>query len=46
MKEAGEVASKMIDRVQGMHSSEEYKKELVKVYVKRVGKKALERAKK
>ncbi len=44
--EAGEVASTETDPISDIHASAEYRKELVKVLVKRVGAEALARAKK
>lgn len=46
LKEAGEIASAEADPISDIHASEEYRRELVKVLVKRVGKEALARAKK
>jgi aerobic carbon-monoxide dehydrogenase medium subunit len=45
LQEAGEVASKEINPFEDMHSSSEFKKEMIKVFVKRVGEKALNRIK-
>jgi carbon-monoxide dehydrogenase medium subunit len=44
-KEAGRVASQEADPISDISASEEYRRELVKVLVARVGQKALERAK-
>jgi carbon-monoxide dehydrogenase medium subunit len=46
LKEAGEVASAEADPISDIHASAEYRQELLKVLVKRVGKEALSRAKK
>jgi carbon-monoxide dehydrogenase medium subunit len=46
LKEAGEVASTEAEPVSDIYASEEYRRELIKVLVKRVGKEALARAKK
>jgi carbon-monoxide dehydrogenase medium subunit len=46
LAEAGEVASAKADPPLDVHGSAEYRREMVKVFVKRAGKKALERAKK
>ncbi|MFC1871858.1 FAD binding domain-containing protein [Chloroflexota bacterium] len=43
--EAGEVASAQADPPADVHGSADYRREMVKVFVKRVAKKALERAK-
>ena len=45
LTEAGEVASTEADPTADVHGSAEYRREMVKVFVKRVAKKALERAK-
>ncbi len=45
LTEAGEVASKEASPPSDVHASEEYRKEMIKVFVKRVANKALERAK-
>jgi len=45
LKEAGEVASTEAEPISDIYASEEYRRELVKVLVKRVGKEALARAK-
>lgn len=44
--EAGEVASSESDPPSDVHASSDYRREMVKVFVKRAAKKALERAKK
>jgi carbon-monoxide dehydrogenase medium subunit len=46
LKEAGEIASTETEPVSDIHASAEYRQELVKVLVKRVGTEALSRAKK
>lgn len=46
LKEAGEVASAEAEPISDIYASEEYRRELIKVLVKRVGKEALARAKK
>jgi len=46
LKEAGEVASQEADPISDIHASAEYRRELLRVLVKRVGKEALFRAKK
>jgi carbon-monoxide dehydrogenase medium subunit len=46
LKEAGEIASAEADPISDIHASAEYRQELLKVLVKRVGKEALSRAKK
>jgi carbon-monoxide dehydrogenase medium subunit len=46
LKEAGEIASTEAEPISDIHASEEYRRELVKVLVKRVGNEALARAKK
>jgi CO/xanthine dehydrogenase FAD-binding subunit len=46
LTEAGEIASKEADPPSDVHGSAEYRRELVKVFVRRVGQIALERAKK
>jgi len=46
LKEAGEVASTEAEPISDIQASEEYRRELVKVLVKRMGKEALARAKK
>jgi carbon-monoxide dehydrogenase medium subunit len=46
LKEAGEVAATEAEPLSDIHASEEYRRELVKVLVKRVGAEALARAKK
>jgi carbon-monoxide dehydrogenase medium subunit len=46
LKEAGEVASAEADPISDIHASAEYRQELLKVLVKRVGEEALSRAKK
>jgi len=45
LKEAGEIASTEAEPISDIYASEEYRRELVKVLVKRVGKEALVRAK-
>jgi len=45
LKEAGEIASTEAEPISDIYASEEYRRELVKVLVKRVGKEALARAK-
>lgn len=45
LAEAGEVASKEADPLSDVHASAEYRREMVKVFVKRAANKALERAK-
>lgn len=45
LKEAGEIASAEAEPISDIYASEEYRRELVKVLVKRVGKEALARAK-
>jgi carbon-monoxide dehydrogenase medium subunit len=45
LQEAGEIASTEGDPISDIHASAEYRQELVKVLVKRVGKEALSRAK-
>ena len=45
LKEAGEVASTEAEPISDIYASEEYRRELVRVLVKRVGKEALARAK-
>ena len=44
LEEAGEVASGEAEPITDIHASEEYRRELVKVLVKRMGKAAFERA--
>jgi carbon-monoxide dehydrogenase medium subunit len=46
LKEAGEVASTEAEPISDIAASEEYRRELVKVLVKRMGNEALARAKK
>jgi carbon-monoxide dehydrogenase medium subunit len=46
LKEAGEIASTEADPISDIHASAEYRQELIKVLVKRVGKEALSRAQK
>jgi len=46
LKEAGEIASQEADPISDIHASAEYRRELLRVLVKRVGKEALFRAKK
>jgi len=43
--EAGRIASEEVDPSSDVHASAEYRREMVKIFVKRVGLKALERAK-
>ena len=45
LKEAGQIASTEAEPISDIYASEEYRRELVKVLVKRVGKEALARAK-
>jgi carbon-monoxide dehydrogenase medium subunit len=45
LQEAGEIASTEVEPISDIVASEEYRRELVKVMVKRVGKEALDRAK-
>ena len=45
LQEAGEIASTEAEPISDIYASEEYRRELVKVLVKRVGKEALARAK-
>jgi carbon-monoxide dehydrogenase medium subunit len=45
LKEAGEIASTEADPISDIHASAEYRQELLKVLVERVGKEALARAK-
>jgi len=45
LKEAGEIASTEAEPISDIYASEEYRRELVEVLVKRVGKEALARAK-
>jgi carbon-monoxide dehydrogenase medium subunit len=45
LKKAGEIASTEAEPISDIYASEEYRRELVKVLVKRVGKEALARAK-
>jgi len=45
LKEAGEIASTEVEPISDIVASEEYRRELVKVLVNRVGKEALDRAK-
>lgn len=45
LREAGEIASTEVEPISDILASEEYRRELVKVLVKRVGKEALARAK-
>ena len=45
-QQAGEIASTEVDPISDIHASAEYRQELVKVLVKRVGTEALSRAKK
>ena len=45
LKEAGEIASTEAEPISDIYASEDYRRELVKVLVKRVGKEALARAK-
>ncbi len=44
LEEAAQVASEEADPISDIQASEEYKRELVKIFVKRVGREALERA--
>jgi CO/xanthine dehydrogenase FAD-binding subunit len=44
--EAGQVASEEVSPNSDMHASAEYRREMVKVFVRRTAKRALERAKK
>ena len=44
LKEAGEIASVEAEPLSDIHASEEYRRQLVKVLVKRMGKEALTRA--
>ncbi len=46
LKETGEIASTEADPISDIHASAEYRQELIKVLVKRVGKEALSRAQK
>jgi carbon-monoxide dehydrogenase medium subunit len=46
LTEAGEVASKEANPPSDVHGSEEYRREMIKVFVKRAANKALERARK
>lgn len=46
LKEAGEIASTEADPISDIHASAEYRQELLKILIKRVGKEALSRAKK
>jgi carbon-monoxide dehydrogenase medium subunit len=46
LQEAGEIASTEGDPISDIHATAEYRQELIKVLVKRVGKEALSRAKK
>ncbi|MGB9628184.1 MAG: FAD binding domain-containing protein [Thermodesulfobacteriota bacterium] len=46
LSQAGEIASQEVDPISDIHASTEYRRELLKVLVKRVGKEALLRAKK
>ncbi len=46
LREAAEVASREADPPSDVHASAEYRREMIKVFVRRVGKVALERAKK
>jgi carbon-monoxide dehydrogenase medium subunit len=46
LKEAGEAASAEAEPISDIYASEEYRRELIRVLVKRVGKEALARAKK
>ncbi len=46
LREAAEVASREADPLSDVHASAEYRREMIKVFVRRVGKVALERAKK
>jgi len=45
LKQAGEAASNEVEPISDIHASAEYRQELLKVLVKRVGKEALSRAK-
>jgi carbon-monoxide dehydrogenase medium subunit len=45
LAEAGEAASAVADPPSDVHGSAEYRKEMLKVFVRRVAKKAFERAK-
>lgn len=45
LAEAGRVASEEVEPTSDVHASAQYRKEMVKVFVKRAGKRALERAK-
>jgi carbon-monoxide dehydrogenase medium subunit len=45
LKEAGQIAAQEADPISDISASEEYRRELVKILVKRVGKEALARAK-
>jgi len=45
LAEAGQIASREVDPPSDVHGSVEYRREMVKVFVKRVALKALERAK-
>jgi CO/xanthine dehydrogenase FAD-binding subunit len=45
LAEAGRVASEEVEPTSDVHASVEYRKEMVKVFVKRAGRRALERAK-
>jgi carbon-monoxide dehydrogenase medium subunit len=45
LKEAGQIASQEADPISDISASEDYRRELVKILVKRVGKEALARAK-
>jgi carbon-monoxide dehydrogenase medium subunit len=45
LTEAGEIASKEADPPSDVHASAEYRREMVKVFVRRAAAKALERAK-
>ena len=45
LDEAGQIASAGADPPSDVHGSAEYRREMIKVFVKRVGRKALERAK-
>ncbi len=44
LAEAGRAASEEVDPISDMHATAEYRKEMVKVFVKRAARKALERA--
>jgi carbon-monoxide dehydrogenase medium subunit len=46
LQEAGEIASTEGDPISDIHASAEYRQELIKALIKRVGKEALSRAKK